>query len=406
MGCSEVFAYVCLPQCGANFRCPRGSQCSQGHCTPEVFCYARECRRDDDCESGVCQAGYCEQRQYCERESDCGENRRCSDGRCTETRALCRRPQDCERGKLCISGRCQPGEPVDSCAPCETSLDCRSAGVCGDIGEGRACFSFCRDSCPGGLQCEEVGEDGFEVGVCIDPGTGSCSGEERECGQDPFEQNDTLDDPTVLQPNRGRVEALLCASDVDVYRLVRTGAPAFIDIETRAPLTLRSFTIDGQAISAVDVSPGESSYELREQTEMLMFQTSVEGEQAYALTFRERREVECDDDNLEPDDARNAATVLGNGASIRAVACPGDDDWFRLRLRRNDARGTVTMISGNPGASLRYHLEAEDGGGLGEGPIGRNTAIDLRNNGQAIYLRIRCDGCGDSVGYTVQTRFQ
>ena len=405
MGCAEVYAFVCLPRCGANSRCPRETRCRRGLCEPQNFCYGGECRRDADCDSGVCQAGFCEQRQFCEGERDCGGGRTCRDGRCADARPLCQGPFDCGAGQLCVGGRCQPGAPSDGCGPCETSLDCPSAAVCGETDEGSACYSYCRDGCPGGLECVEVGEE-RRVGICVDPATGMCSGAERACGQDPFEPNDTLDDPTVLQPNRGRVEAALCSRDIDVYRLDRTGAPAFVDVETQGPLVLRSFTGGGQALSAVDVGRGQSTWELRGESAMLMFQTNVDGDVEYAVTFRERREVECDDDNLEPDDSRDDATVLGNGASIRAVGCPADPDWYRLRLRRSDARGTVTMVSGDPGAPLRYHLEGEDGGGLGDGPVGRNTSVDVRNTGRAVYLRVLCDGCADSVGYTIQTRFQ
>lgn len=402
--CAPVYAFVCLPRCGRRRGCPAGTECSEGVCAPAEFCYADACRRDEDCDSGVCQAGFCEPLQLCERAGDCAADRACTDGRCVDPRPLCDRPGACDEGELCVAGRCVPGEPMSMCQPCEHSLDCDSAAVCADGGEGSlACYSFCRDRCPRDGECVVTG-DRRGVGVCLDPGSGGCIPEER-CGGDGFEPNDGLESATVLRANRGGINPRLCVTDTDTFVLERSGAAAFVDIFAEAPMTLRSFNAEGDSLNVVEVARGDVTFALRDSTRFLMFTTSVDGGFGYRVELRERAAAGCNDDNLEPDDQREEASVLGNGAAIRAVACPGDPDWYRIRVRRRQ-EGTVTLGSGDRRAPLRYLLQSEDGSALGDGPIVRETVLHVANEGQRLFLRVDCDECEGGVGYSVQTRFQ
>ena len=404
--CSRTYAFTCLPGCGPRNQCPRGSNCNEGVCQPDEFCYAAECARDEDCDSAVCQAGFCEARQFCTRDAECGADRSCRAGRCREQRAFCLNPGECERGELCVAGRCIPGEPQTACEPCGHSLDCGSAAVCADTtGSGdTACFSFCRDSCPNAMECIQTGGGRRTVGICVDPFEQTCVSR-PSCGGDDFEPNDGIQQARPLAPNRGAIRAVMCRDDDDWYLLERTGAQAFIDITLNAGGTLRSFDADGTPLSQVPLQRGEVTFELQARSTYLMFDTVQPNEVGYTLEFRERAAA-CDDDNLEPDDQLGQASVLGNGANIRAVACPNDADWYRLRMRNNHDLAFVTLTPSAPDQSLRYEVVREDGAVLDAGNIGRPIDLQVENQRRNLYLNVVCEGCAQSVGYTVQTRYE
>lgn len=114
------------------------------------------CTTDDDCDTGICCAGFCRDIECCIDDDD--PNARCPEG------------------TSCFEGVC---DPIDEPGACSTDADC-DTGIC--------CAGFCRDiecciddddpnaRCPEGTSCFE--------GVC-DPVTepGACASDD-ECGDD------------------------------------------------------------------------------------------------------------------------------------------------------------------------------------------------------------------------------
>ena len=389
---------MCLPACDANGQCAEGFVCAEGFCTPEEFCLGKACDEDSACESGACQAGWCEPPQICDREVDCGPDRRCDGGRCVPTRALCREANDCPRGELCVGGRCEPGEaPRQACEPCEDALDCGAPALCADLGEGRNCLAVCRDDCPGGLQCTQVGE-GFAV--CLDPFEQQCV--EERCGQDPLEPNDDLERASRLAAIRGEVRGLVCDGDVDVFELEDARGDRRLTLAPEGPVVLRAFTDDGEPSTVIEVRR-ETTFEVRSDTAYAWIESSQGVEVAYTIDLRaEGPPMDCRDDNLEPNNDRDAATAIGNGAMIRATACPGDPDWYRVRIRGGQ-EGPLNIAKLGDG-NLVYRLEQE-GEAPEDGEAGGETALQLDGRGGRVWIRLTCDDCDGGLEYTLSTSF-
>ncbi|MFW5966036.1 MAG: hypothetical protein ACOCV2_00905 [Persicimonas sp.] len=212
-----------------SFDCAEGQKCADGEChDEEAYCEALECER------GVCSF----ERGGCVNADDCGgDDRACREGfycdgddRCAEN--PCEAFDiECEEGGECVpeAGRCENAEP------CQSDGDCRPGHVCVDqqcrleevaCGDGRG-----DGGCDGRQTCEIA--DGSAD--CVEPercetsfdctGDRQCDGRSCgapvECGDDPFEPNDTESDAVALTQvsGDGRVEATVCPSDRDVFSL-------------------------------------------------------------------------------------------------------------------------------------------------------------------------------------------
>ena len=92
--------------------------------------------------------------------------------------------------------------------------------------------------------------------------------------------------------------------------------------------------------------------------------------------------------------------MLGGGADVRAIACPADEDWFRVRTRGRPGR---VIVQGD--AALDVRLLALDGDVIA---VDRAAAVEQRfdRGFDAVLLVVRCAACDDGVAYRVRTALE
>lgn len=395
--CPADIGGACVPTCSA--ACEDATGCAGAICAvPEDrFCGGPICDVDGDCDSGVCLSGWCEPRQYCVRDDDCGDGRVCADGRCVFEADPCRRPGDCRDGELCLGGRCAPGRPIDACTPCDFDHDCPSPALCVPFeGGARRCAALCGSSCPGeSLECLVV-----DAGllVCLAPDA-SCP--EDRCGVDRLEPDDEPRSSTRL-PLGAVVEGRLCARDTDWLRVDLVPRGRF-SVQTAGNLTATIFDSERTVLRAIDVpAGGDARVDLPDGAYFVRLATEVSAEFAWVVLLDGPAPPECDDDIFEPNGDGGRATLLGAGADLRAVACPGDVDWFSVRTRGRG--GSVRIDAGESELDVRLLDEAE-------APL-----VITRSSGQfdlpvpaghdVVFAVVRCPGCADGAGYRLRTFLQ
>lgn len=396
--------------CGAGYRCPAdigaacvptcGAECAVTGCdgdrcaVPEDrFCGGPICDLDADCDSRTCLSGWCEPRQYCLRDADCAEGRRCADGRCVFEAAPCRRPGDCGERELCLGGRCSPGRPLEACTPCAFDHDCPSPALCVPFADGsRRCAALCGSDCPGdSLECLVV-----DAGllVCLAPDA-SCP--EGRCGVDPLEPDDAAASASPL-PLGGILEGRLCARDTDWMR-VDAAPEGRLSVETFGNLTVTVFDDGRNILRALDVPAGGSAtIDLPEGATFARLTTAVAGEFGWVALLDAARPPACEDDIFEPNGDDREATLLGAGADLRAVICPGDRDWFNVRAR--DRSGTVRIDSGGA-LDVRLLDESERLLEVAQG-VGR-LDLPVPPGHNVLFAVVRCPDCPEAVEYRLRT---
>lgn len=393
-GCNFDFGGICSPTCEGG--CPTGTVCDGGLCRSEVLCGGEDCRFDDDCE-GPCLAGVCDPPQLCVGARDCADGWGCVDGVCLPDAPACNNPFDCGPSEVCIGGRCRATDVLGECRPCEVPTDCPSPALCADVdGSGARCLPLCGvDGCAEGLECF----DAVHVGICL-PQAGRCQA--GACGADQFEDGPV---PFPIPPDQP-LRAFVCNQDVDEYAMPGAGT---IEVFAEGPLTVEVIDpVIGRTLVRRSLSPGEVfNFDVSDRPSQLRVSTSSPEDVGYVFELQTRGAPPmCDDDILEENDSQRAATVIGDGADINPRACPGDDDWFRIRLEPGQQASVIVGVVERVEAALVYQVRTESGAVLREGSINEGAAqVEVRGTDEATFLRVTCPECEAGVRYTVQTRF-
>lgn len=376
--CSRDYAHLCLPRCdGGRGDCPEGSFCDGLVCIPDSFCRFIGCFADADCESGACLAGRCDPPQYCSLDADCAPDRQCRGGRCVPGTRLCGSPADCSPGEVCAGGRCEAGVAGGTCAPCGSPSDCPTLALCADIdGSGPRCVPFC-----GPAGCERMNVcNAFDAGGLCLPAAGICD-EDVPCA-DQWEPNDSPDQATPLAFDT-LIRPQVCPGDTDWFRPA-PGRNRRLLVFARSGL--RVTYLDARLTIIGGLELGEASAiedQLPDETDILLVESAgVDTPYELELTGEP---VVCRDDNLEDNDGPDQVTFLRAGAQINGVSCPGDGDWFDVRLRPGQVASAV-VVPAEPDAGLRWTLYAPDLVVLASGPIGREGRIALPREHQLLAL--------------------
>lgn len=396
LGCAADFGLpLCLPTCDDAGRCPDGFFCEGGLCLGEQICRGSQCFGDADCPDSFCSQGICAPRQPCFGPDDCAADRQCEGGRCVPRADACIGPQQCPPGQGCFQGRCVPSDPSDGCSPCQRASDCGPAALCVDVfGQGTTtCLTACGSAgCSVGASCLEA-EAG--LGLCLPDQPCQPVVEPPPCGRDVFEPND--DFPAATQVSEGFVfiEAATCEGDVDVYRVatliglleVAAGASELIveiwgrDQRLRRSLPLRRF--DTQAFEL----GGDDGF---------VFVRGVGDNTDYQI-IGELAPAACMDDNLEPNDGPDRATLIGPGADVRGRLCADNPDFFRLRVPRG--RQLTLELDPGPGTTVSAALVTERGQALETIEANGGVDFDLgRYPDDARVFSLRCARCPNEGG--------
>ncbi len=390
--CAAGNGVACIPRC--NGEC--GAGCEETCAVPpDRLCGGSMCDGDGDCDSGVCLSGWCEPRQYCVRDADCAAGRRCTDGRCVFEADACRRPGDCAAGELCLGGRCSPGRPVDPCGRCTFDHECPSAALCVPFDDGlRRCAALCGSECPGEeLECQVV-----DAGLLV------CLGPDRGCPQDDCGADDLEPDDEPRTATRMLVGAVLsgvlCARDAD-WILLDAPAGAGLFVQSRGVVTLTITDSERNVLRELDIPAGGSAeLALPEGAYFARLTTVASGEFVWDAVLAAPPPPACEDDGFEENDGPDDATVLGNGADIRASACPDDTDWYRIRTRERSGRVRLDVADGDA-LDVRLLSEGEQVLEVSRGPGRRDVPVP--RGFDTVLLVVRCDGCDDDVGYRLRT---
>jgi hypothetical protein len=173
----------------------------------------------------------------------------------------------------------------------------------------------------------------------IDHGPYQCTPDEDE-GQ---ESNNFHNTATPAQlPEPLRENRSLCAGDVDWYQLT---VPANKRVYARTAFEPREAQVavrfyDSGGVNEIGRFWGaqgqyEAVYSTLETTTVLakVF-ASDDGVGPYDIQFMSTDNHHCRPDSHEPNDTAEIASESPLDGSVQGVACDGDDDWFRLDVRR------------------------------------------------------------------------
>jgi hypothetical protein len=146
----------------------------------------------------------------------------------------------------------------------------------------------------------------------------------------------------VQLPDALRNARSLCAADVDWYRLT-VGANqrvyATASYETReAQVAIQFYAEDGVNPLGRDwTAEGQTEAvfaSIRTTTVLAKISAADDGIGPYDLQFSSTVNHHCRPDAYEPNDSAESASALATDANVSAVACDGDDDWYRIDVRR------------------------------------------------------------------------
>ena len=362
-----IAAGVCVtPQCLQNVECPEGQ-----FCDPADQTCKDGCTDNSNCPDGtICNPNTqaCEQDSECEQDSDCGDLQICRDDKCEDVQ--CVRDVDCNGpGEVCVENNCRVAEGF-----CDEDADCPGEDKC-DL-QTNTCVEVSCPECPEGTECnEEVGEC-WECATDEDCGEGGecnltdhtciesrCTGDEdcdggqvcnlingqcedvQECQGDNFEPNNELG--AAAEVGEGFFEGLtLCEGDEDWYALeLQAGdgvdlrvnfshAAGNIDVELYSPAERRiaaasSGNNDERLFS--ENLPLSGTYRLR-----VFSNDVIENNYDLGVTIDTTNRPTCEDDNFEDNDTPEAASSVVPGTFDELVVCPGDTDFFKVRLERGE----------------------------------------------------------------------
>ncbi len=157
------------------------------------------------------------------------------------------------------------------------------------------------------------------------------------------ESNNFVGTATVVElPEAEREARSLCADDVDWYRLTvpaNRRVYARANYETReAQIGIRFYDETGhETLGRVWTSEGQTEAMVatsQRSTVLAKVYAADDGVTPYDLQFSSTTNHHCRPDAHEPNDTAESASAMVTDGSIEAVACDGDDDWYRLDVRR------------------------------------------------------------------------
>lgn len=292
---------------GFQGECQRDVDCGLNQVCNEGACQDASCQRDADCDvgffcqldSGECVSPECLRNsecgagEYCDRverkcKSGCGDNSDCGDNEvcnpntnACEQNNECTRDGDCDEREVCLEDKCVAVE-------CVADSQCDTGEVCDpQTNKCVAAEGFCdADSdCAQGEKCD------LDANVCVE--VAGCT--DATCPQGTF-----CNEPTG--------ECWECGSDDDC----REGE----DDET-AECNLTTHTcVESRCQSDADCGAGE-----------ICDRVSGACEQQAA----------CQPDSFEPNDARDAASAIGDGTFTGLRVCEGDVDWYAFQVGAGDS---------------------------------------------------------------------
>ncbi len=399
----------CVDACAT---CRDGEVCVDGRC---VAGCDPPCRGGDVCVDGTCVA---------ECDPPCGRGLVCQDGRCLPPPGCangCPAGLRCLRGAdVCVEctadGHCPVGMHCDAtwncaagargaaCVPCGPGRTCGAGHVCReDLFD--ACVPRCGPGgrCPRGFFCDGAAclPEQFCHGLeCVFDGdceSGACAGGVCEGPQICADDTDCRDRACVggrcVPPGEACLAGRCRDGEVCVGGRCAPGEPAGVCAPCDEAADCASPAFCGDALGTSvrqcyalcnrDCPGGLRCAELSAATAACVDEASVCPPPAM-----------CRDDDLEDNDDVRRATVLGGGADVHGVACPGDADVFQLRPRRGQ-QGTVMI---EPRGRLRYRL-AEGHGGR-EGLIAGVTRFEVGPDGAFLTLTAEAE-----AAYRITTDF-
>ncbi|MEL6178232.1 MAG: pre-peptidase C-terminal domain-containing protein, partial [Myxococcota bacterium] len=360
----------CRPGCLSTDDCPEGQICNPNTqaCTPDNSCTTDddcggleicrdakctpvECVTDDQCDAGeLCDQtiNACRpQDGFCEEDDDCGDDFKCDQERNVCVEAGC---GTCPEGTTC-------NEEAGECWECARDADCGEDGEC-NLTDNTCVESRCMsdDACTGAQRCNRI------TGQCEDP---------EACQADSFEPNDERD--AARQVGVGQFSGLgICEGDEDWFSLslgagstvtlmiTFTHAEGNLDLELYDPDGTRvgvgSSNTDNETVTVGDLALS-GTYRARV--------LGVDGAAArYVLTVElmTPENPSCTDDGFENNDApERAAPIIAQDFPSLAI-CPGDSDWFTIRLSAGErlsvtatfahADGDLDLVLYEPGGRV------------------------------------------------------
>lgn len=264
------------------------------------------------------------------------------------------------------------------CAPCSANPQCGPGNECVRMGAAGAsyCLASC-DACPAGYTCsssEVPSVDGSRALQCV-PQSGSCERPAGACSDDAWEANDTRSDAShnpALTPEL--YDLVSCPSttsatqaDDDWYRII-VAHDQRVDLQLaggpETDLDLHLYRADGTPVTA-STSP-DPDEEINACLTAGTYYVKVNGygsaRNAYLLSYETRDEscnTTCQDDAREDDDSYSQArpTTSPDFSSSGNAICPGDDDWYQVRLVTGDVLTVdLAFTQSNDNEDLDLHL--------------------------------------------------
>lgn len=234
------------------------------------------------------------------------------------------------------------------------------------------------------------------IALCLD-GEGQCP--EGVCGVDGFEPNDSAEMGVGLGVG-GSVEGVVCRRDEDWFAL--GGVESVLRVVTAGEISVEVVGGDLGVLRSVRV-PAGGSVEVEVPVAgrwVRVWTDRVVTDAGYSLSLA--GVVGCEDDRFEPNDGAEEGTVIGGGADLRGVACPGDVDWFRVRTRGEGGVVEVVPVVGGVDA---LGVAVVVGGVV----VDRRVSVEgmvlvLPAGGDEVGVEVGCGGCGEGVGYRLTTR--
>lgn len=397
----QIDTGMCVaPECLRNSECATGEYCDR----VERKCKAG-CGDNSDCgDNEVCNpnTNACEENNECVRDGDCGNLEICLENKCVSVE--CVSDAQCDTGEVC-------DQPTNKCVPaegfCDQDSDCAAGEKC-DL-DGNVCveISGCTDAtCPQGTFCDEgtgecwacrndsdcrendddTAECNLNTHTCEEVDTrctsdSDCTGaqtcnrvtgdcEEPEvCQPDSFEPNNMRDAASEI--GDGDFGGLrICEGDVDWFafqvgagdslelNLAFAHANGNLDMELLDPSGARfgvsSSNSDNERIFAENL-PLSGTYRLR----VFGFEGAT-NDYALQVSLTQRMDPTCTDDGFEENDAVAAAAPIGAQTFENLVVCPGDPDYYKVRVERGE-RLNVEATFAQADGDLDLTILAPDG---------------------------------------------
>lgn len=372
------------PECPES--CPAHQRCNEdlGACEPDGTCAT-----DNDCEGAlVCLEGACgEDPMLCARNQDCPAGTFCDTG-AGMCRPGCRQANECEVNEICLEGVCtaqipdcdpdaqEPNDSQEAATPLSPSQALTGLTICDDVDwysfvafegdEFEVRADFMNDS--GNLNLRFYAPDGDLLQLLGGQGDGerlrrtvSASGTyllevfgagrgtynsydlslsvTRNCAADSDEENDTAQEPTVLEGAAvTRSARSLCEEDEDWYLVALYPGEAMdarIDFtHVAGDLSLELYDSAGGLLEAAQTDADQEVVALTADArrDVLLRVPGAEGLiNLYDLSVSITPGA-CEDDGDGDNDSPMGAASAQPGSSLQGQICVGDEDWFRVSL--------------------------------------------------------------------------